>query len=123
MAQPLMKHHLKFLVLKYAPRPIDNNSVCIGVLAFEVDTGSYTEVRFIKTWEPVLRLDPDADLEVLGALKREIEIDWPDREKRERLVNMFLGTFSNALQVQEVSSLTETPAQEMDAFASQYLRS
>lgn len=118
-----MKHHLRFLILKYASNPDSDDSVPFGILAYEVDTGSFAETRFLPTWKPVLHLDPAADLEVFAALKKEIEISWSNPKKRNDLLTMFLERFSNSVQVQEVSCVAESPSDEMETLASLHLRS
>lgn len=116
-----MKHHLQFLILKYAKHAVSNDSISIGILVYETDTGSYAETRFLNTWERVSRLDPNADTEVLEGLKTEIETDWSDVQKRKSLIAMLLRSFSNTLVVQERSCFTDDPGRELEVLASLHL--
>ena len=116
-----MNHHLQFLILKYTKHAVSNDSISIGILAYETDAGSYAETRFLNTWERVLRFDPNADTEVLDGLKTEIETDWPDAQKRKSLIAMFLRSFSNTLVVQEMSCSADDPSRELDVLASLHL--
>lgn len=60
-----------FLLMRYVPDPIKNESVNIGVLLFGREN-AYAGVRFTRDWSRVRCLDPQADLETLEALEKDI---------------------------------------------------
>ncbi|SRR5258708_7276748 len=113
---------LKFMVLRYAPSVLSERFVNIAVLSYEVDTGSFADARFLDGWESALRLDPNADVEMLGALKQEIQSGWPSIERREMLLRMILDSFSNSVQISdEQTCLTNNPESEMRDLVFRYL--
>jgi hypothetical protein len=113
---------LKFLILQYTPSVLNEGFVNIAVLGYEVDTGSFAEARFLDGWEAALRLDPNADIEMLDALRKEIQGGWPDVERRETLLKLLLDSFSNSVQIfQEQTCLTNDPEKEMRDLVLRYL--
>jgi hypothetical protein len=116
-----MKHNLKFAILRYLPNVISDASVAFGILGHEVGTGTFADTKFLHVWDPILRLDPKADIEALSSLITEIQNEWPDVQKRTILLGMFLDAFSNSIQVQEMSCLTADPKAEMNILALRYL--
>jgi hypothetical protein len=113
---------LKFLILQYTPSVLNEGFVNIAVLGYEIDTGSFAEARFLDGWEAALRLDPNADIEMLDALRKEIQGGWPDVERREALLKMLLDSFSNSVQIsQEHTCLTNNPEKEMRDLMLRYL--
>jgi hypothetical protein len=113
---------LKFVVLQYAPSILNEGFVNIAVLSYEVDTGSFADARFLDGWETALGLDPNADVEMLESLKKEIQGGWPDIEKRQTLLRMLLDSFSNSVQISdEQTCLTDNPENEMRDLAFRYL--
>jgi hypothetical protein len=116
-----MNHNLKFAVLRYVPNPLSDLSIAFGLLGYEVGTGTFADARFLQVWEPVLRLDPGADIDALDALRNEVQNEWSDAQKRAILLNMFLNMFSNCVQVQEGSCHASDPKTEMEGLAVRYL--
>jgi hypothetical protein len=115
-------HRLKFVVLQYAPSVRSNCFVNIAVLAYEVDTGSFGDAKFLDGWEPALKLDPNADIQMLNALKKEIREGWPNTTRRSMLLKLLLDSFSNNIQVSgEQSCLTDDPENEMRNLVLRYL--
>jgi hypothetical protein len=113
---------LKFVILRYRPIILNQSFVNIAVLSYEVDTGSFGDARFLDGWEAALRLDPNADIEMLDALKSEIQSGWPNVERREALLRMLLDSFSNSVQIsEEHSCLTNNPLDEMQDLVLRYL--
>jgi len=116
-----MHHNLKFAILRYLPNVISDASVAFGILGHEVGTGTFADAKFLHAWEPILRVDPTADIEGLSSLINELQNEWPDVQKRTILLEMFLDAFSNSVQVQEMSCLTCDPKTEMNILARRYL--
>jgi hypothetical protein len=104
---------LNFLVLRYTPSVMSDSFVNMAILGHEVDTGTFSDARFLDGWEPVLKLDANADVEMLEALKKEIQSGWPNIEKRETLLGMLLDSFSNSVQITQHTCLTNNPEDEM----------
>jgi hypothetical protein len=115
-------HKIKFLVMRYVPNVVVDAHVNFAVLGHEVETGDFVEARFLPDWRPVIRLDPDVDVELLDCLKTEIQEGWSNTEQRETMLRMFLDSFSNSIQVSgEQGCLTDDPKGEMNNQALRYL--
>jgi hypothetical protein len=113
---------LKFVVLQYTPSVLKESFVNIAVLSYEVDTGSFAHASFLDGWEPALRLDPNADVEMLDGLKKEIQGRWLNIERRQTLLRVLLDSFSNNVQIsQERTCLTNNPEGEMRDLELRYL--
>ncbi len=65
---------LEFFLLRYVPNVVKDEFVNIGVVMVEPGAkgGGFAEVRFTRDWRRVRCLDPQADVEMLEALEREI---------------------------------------------------
>lgn len=114
---------LKFVVLQYIPSVLNESLVNIAVLGYEIDTGPFADARFLEGWEAALTLDPNADVEMLDALKKEIQSGWPNAQRREALLRMLLDSFSNGVQIsREHSCLTDNPEDEMRDLVLRYLK-
>jgi hypothetical protein len=113
---------LKFVVLQYSPSVLNESFINIAVLSYEVDTGSFVDTKFLDGWEALLKLDPNADVEMLEALKEEIQGSWPDTGRRETLLRILLDSFSNSIQIsKEHTCLTTDPEVEMLNLVHRYL--
>ena len=64
----------------------------------------------------------NADVEMLDALKKEIENGWPNIETRETLLKVPLNSFSTSIQISaEQTCLTNNPENEMRDLVLRYL--
>jgi hypothetical protein len=111
---------LKLAILRYASNHFPDASVAFAILGYELGAGAFVDTRFLHTWEPLLRLDAQADVEMLSALRDEIQSEWPDARKRTMLLYIFTTSFSNSVLVQETSCVTDDPKAEMDNLAQRY---
>ncbi len=103
-----------FLV-RYVPNILEDQFVNIGVLLAEHDESGYADSRFLRDWQHVRSLDPDADVRMLEALTREIADGWKQPSERAALRRRMLRSFSNAIQFSlEGSVVTEHPAEELE---------
>ena len=81
------RKQLEFFLLRYVPDAVKGEFVNFGLVTIENGAGRgqrFADVRFTKDWRRVLCLDPQADLEMLAALEREIREEWATTEDRER---------------------------------------
>lgn len=106
----------KFFLLRYVPDAIKNEFVNIGVVL--VPQAGQPEMRFARDWSRVQALDPQADTELLEALRKEfsggVDSEW--------LLRKIEDSFSNVLQASELRGcLTASPTQEADELARMYL--
>ena len=68
------RRQLEFFLLRYVPDAVKDEFVNIGVVMVEpgANGGGFAEVRFTRDWRRVRCLDPQADVEMLAALERDI---------------------------------------------------
>jgi hypothetical protein len=119
------KKQLEFFVLRYMPDAIKEEFVNIGLVMIEpgVD-GGFTDVRFARDWRRLHCVDPNADIEILEALEREIRKQLPVAEDRAALMKRLQDSFSNVIQISPLKAcISEEPAQEIADLAKTYLES
>lgn len=117
------RHKLRFCLLRYTPNAVQGEFVNLGVLLLDdLEDGTYADVRFARTWDRVLCADPDADVEVLEALQREIRARLTNVPDRPALMKLLNESFSNVIQISEFQSFTGAePAAELETLAKTYL--
>jgi hypothetical protein len=113
---------LEFFLLRYVPDAVKNEFVNIGVVMVEHGGSGFAEVRFTRDWRRVQCLDPQADVEMLGALEREIRGQLASTQDREMLLRRLEDSFSNVIQISPAKGcLAEDPVREIESMASIYL--
>jgi hypothetical protein len=118
------KRHLDFFLLRYVPDAVKDEFVNIGVVMVEAGANGagFADVRFTRDWRRVRCLDPQADVEMLSALEREIHGQLATTHDREVLLRRLEDSFSNVIQLSPAKGcLAEDPAREIEAMASMYL--
>jgi len=114
----------EFFLLRYVPDAVKDEFVNIGVMMLEpgANGADFADVRFTRDWRRVRCLDPQADVEMLEALEREIRGQLRESHDRELLFKRIEDSFSNVIQLSSAKGcLAEDPAKEMAALASIYL--
>ena len=115
---------LEFFLLRYAPDAVKDEFVNIGLVMLEPGANGegFADVRFTRDWRRVRCLDPQADIEVLEALERDIRSQLVGTHDREGLVRRLQDSLSNVIQVSSTKAcLAEAPAQEIEALARLYM--
>jgi len=119
------KRKLEFFLLRYVPDAVKEEFVNFGLVAIESgpEGSSLTEVRFTTDWRRVQCLDPQADLEVLEALKGEIRQEIGQTRDKAMLLRRMEDSFSGVVQLSAVMpALTEKIAlAEVDDVARMFL--
>jgi hypothetical protein len=118
------RRQLEFFLLRYVPDAVKDEFVNIGVVMVEsgANGGGFAEVRFTRDWRRVRCLDPQADVEMLAALEREIRGQLATTRDREVLLKRLEDSFSNVIQLSPAKGcLAEDPAREIETMASIYL--
>jgi hypothetical protein len=118
------RRQLEFFLLRYVPDAVKDEFVNIGLVVIEAGAknGGFAEVRFTSDWGRVWRLDPDADVEMLAAMERDIRGQLGTVHDREVLLRTINDSFSNAIQISPAKRcLAEDPAREIEVMASMYL--
>lgn len=118
---------MQLFILGYAPGIGESLRINVGIVLFE-RTGvqvPFAKARFVRDGRVILRVDPDADIDVLASLFRDIEHRLDDPDCRQEMLQLIQDSFSNLLQVSECRSILVTgdPSNEIDRLASLYLYS
>jgi hypothetical protein len=115
---------LEFFLLRYVPDAVKDEFVNIGLVMIEAEPNGtgFADVRFTRDWRRVRCLDPQADVEMLEALEREIRGQLGERRDREALRRRLEDSFSNVIQLSPAKGcLAEDPAVEIETMTSLYL--
>jgi hypothetical protein len=107
------KRKLEFFLLRYVPDAVKGEFVNFGLMALgEGPNGAeLIDVRFTRDWGRVLCLDPQADLDVLSALQKEIQQEIGSKKDELTLLRKMEDSFSGVVQVSAVMPvLTERTA-------------
>src|ERR1700678_964480 len=120
---------LEFFLLRYVPDAVKGEFVNFGVVMVEASAdrasaneARFADVRFTRDWRRVRCLDPQADVEMLEALEREIRGQLAEARDRETLLRRVEDSFSNVIQLSPAKGcLAEDPAREIETMASMYL--
>jgi len=114
---------LEFFLLRYVPDAVKDEFVNVGLVMLEPggDGEGFADVRFTRDWRRVRCLDPQADVEMLEALERDIRSQLREARDREVLLRKLDDSFSNLIQVSPTKGcLAEEPAKEMETIARLY---
>ncbi len=118
------RRQLEFFLLRYVPDAVKDEFVNFGLVMVEAGANGagFAEVRFTRDWRRVRCLDPQADVEMLEAMEREIRGQLGQTHDRELLVRRLEDSFSNLIQISPAKGcLAEDPAAEIETMASMYL--
>lgn len=114
---------LEFFLLRYVPDAVKDEFVNVGVVMLEsgANREGFADVRFTRDWRRVRCLDPQADVEMLEALERDIREQLREARDRELLLRKLDDSFSNLIQVSPTKAcLAQEPVKEMETLASLY---
>jgi hypothetical protein len=118
------QRQIEFFLLRYVPHAVRQEFVNIGVLMVEGGTNGavFADVRFAKDWRRVRGLDPQADVEVIDALLRDIRAEVGVIRDRAMLLKRMEDSFSNVIQLSApMQVVTATPAEEIETLASMFV--
>jgi Protein of unknown function (DUF3037) len=119
------RRQLEFFLLRYVPDAVKGEFVNFGVLALENGPNGVEliDVRVTKDWGRLLCLDPQADLDVLSALEKEIRQEVGRTKDQLTLLRKMEDSFSNLVQISPVMrALTErTAVAEIEDVARMFL--
>jgi hypothetical protein len=98
------KRKLEFFVLRYVPDAVKGESVNFGLVTFAEmgDRPEVIDVRFTRDRGRLLCLDPQADLDVLDGLQRELQHEIGQVRDQAALLRRIEDSFSNAIQMSAV---------------------
>src|ERR1700680_3289455 len=101
------RRQLEFFLVRYVPDAVKEEFVNIGVVMVEpgANGGGFAEVRFTRDWRRVRCLDPQADVEMLAALERDIRGQLGSAPDRAVLLKRLQDSFSNLIQISPTKGL------------------
>jgi hypothetical protein len=116
------RRRCEFLLLRYVPDAVKDEFVNVGVVLYE-SGGGWADVRFTRDWKRVRCLDPDADVEMLEGLEREIKDRMLEgASSQEWLLKRMEDSFSNAIRLTPAKAvLADSPQEEIGRLAEMYL--
>ena len=116
------RRQCEFFLLRYVPDAVKDEFVNVGVVLYE-SAGGWADVRFTKDWKRVRCLDPDADVEILEGMEREIKERILEGEgSQEWLLKRMEDTFSNVIRLTAAKAvLADSPQEEIARLAEMYL--
>jgi|SRR5579863_263957 len=117
------RKQLEFFLLRYVPDAVKDEFVNIGVVMMEpgANGSGFAEVRFTRDWRRVRCLDPQADVEMLEAIERDIRGQLGETRDRELLLHRLEDSFSNVIQLSPTKGcLAEDPVREIELLAQLY---
>jgi hypothetical protein len=94
----------EFCFLRYVPNVIGNVGVSIAAIVFDMSDpeAGICNMSIAPHWQSaVRRLDPDCDLEMLGALLTEIRDRLLSKDQRSNMIRKMEDSFSNVVQVSQ----------------------
>jgi len=115
---------VEFFLLRYVPDAVKDEFVNIGLVMLEPGANGegFADVRLTRDWRRVRCLDPQADIEMLEALERDIRLQLVDTHDREALLRKLQDSLSNVIQLSSTKAcLAEAPVQEIEALARLYM--
>jgi hypothetical protein len=118
-------HKCDFFLIRYMPDLVKGEFVNVGVVLVDSDSG-FADVRITVDWKRVRCLDPEVDLEFLGALEYELRSALRSTAELDRvfLFQKLPDWASNALQLTPMQGvLTDSPQAEMGKLAEMYCES
>ena len=119
------QRHIEFVVLSYVPQIVAGHRYDVGLLAIERhdDRARFIGVRFIPDTKELLAFDPNADVNVLLAVFRELQQRVNDLEDADVFLQTMLQSFSNTIQVSDAKTVIVSgdPADEIDKLAALYI--
>lgn len=120
------KRKLEFFLLRYVPDAVKGEFVNFGLAMIEVSGigGGFADVRFTRDWRRLLCFDPQADLDLLQAMERDIRQRVVEVRNCEEVMRVLNDSFSNAIQLSgSQGCLTDDPEHEIEEMARYYLES
>lgn len=118
------KRKLEFFLLRYVPDAVKGEFVNFGLAVIEAPEsgGGFADVRFVRDWRSVQRIDPGADIEMLEAIEGDLRKRVAASRNCEEIIKVLQDSFSNAIQVSSSAGcLSEDPAKEIEVMARMYL--
>src|ERR1700680_2215530 len=95
------RRQLEFFLVRYVPDAVKEEFVNIGVVMVEAGANGsgFADVRFTRDWRRVRCLDPQADVEMLESLEREIRGQLATTQDRAVLLRRLEDSFSGVIQL------------------------
>ena len=118
------KRKLEFFLLRYVPDAVKGEFVNFGLVMIETPKAGFADARFTRDWRRLQCLDPQADIQWLEALGKDIRQRVVDVRDCSSVMRWLNESFSNLVQLSESKGcLTDDPEKEIEVVAGMYLES
>ena len=111
----------EFFLLRYVPNVAREEFVNIGLVMTQSggDGGGFAGAHFTQNWRRAQCLHPDVDIEMLEAIRRDVQQRVANVQSLPLLLHELIDQYSNVIQVSAIRQcLAEDPAKEMKELAS-----
>jgi hypothetical protein len=100
-------HEIEYFAIRYAPNLLSERFVDIGFVAMETGNGGsgFAEVHFTRNWRQVLCMDPQADLEFLEAMERDIRAQFQEIGDRGSFLKRIRESFSGSVHLSSTKAI------------------
>jgi len=115
---------VEFFLLRYVPDTIKEEFINFGLVMHELGTNGsgFADVRFIPDWRRLRCLDPNANVDELESLQRDIRVNIADGSRRGKWLQTLTESCCNMVQISSPRVCrTDQPAEEIETLAKLYL--
>src|SRR5689334_15966036 len=111
-------------LLKYFPSVLSKDNVNIGVMLLQrkANVVDFAALKFRPSWDSVSVVDPNADIDFLKEVARDMEYRIKNDLERNSLIHQIEDSFSNQIQLSSVQeiSIQGDPVAELDNLVKTY---
>jgi hypothetical protein len=116
---------MEYFLLRYSPQATGSAEINVGVVLFEKvgEELRFARAHFIENMERILKIDADADIEMLNAMFRDIETRLSRLAEAEETLAMMQETFSNTIRVSDSKGIltSDEPESALESLAAIYI--
>lgn len=97
----MQNRQFEFFLIRYVPDPVRGEFINIGIILHELEGPEGNAIiRFTRNWDRLLRLVPDADIEMLEALEEDILSQFAEGQERiNEVLSVLQSQLSNTVQI------------------------
>ena len=118
------KIELEYFLVRYTPNALQDSFINIGLVMVGKNDADFGAVRFLDDWHPILVFDPDADIDLLKAVARDLADQITGKHTRKAIVELMKNSFSNVIRISKPTTCSSRdPEKEFDKLVRLYLSS
>lgn len=122
MSGPLKQ--LEYSIIRYVPNVVKEEFVNIGIIMLEsAAKNGFADIQLVRDWRRVRHFDPNADLEWIQAMERDLRVQLLGASDRFMFMNKLYESFSGQVQLSRLTTFqSEEPAVEFARLVDLYLK-